>query len=90
VRAQRWILIVAIVLGVGYMWLRGGFVGLGVPGREPSPAPAASAGSRAPGGAPAPPASTEAVPAPAAAAPTAAAPAAPAQQGRAVATFAGG
>jgi peptide-methionine (S)-S-oxide reductase len=27
-RAQRWILIAAIVLAVGYVWLRGGFVGV--------------------------------------------------------------
>jgi peptide-methionine (S)-S-oxide reductase len=29
VRAQRWILIVAVALGIGYFWLRGGFVGIG-------------------------------------------------------------
>ena len=27
-RAHRWILVVAVVLAVGYVWLRGGFVGV--------------------------------------------------------------
>jgi peptide-methionine (S)-S-oxide reductase len=39
-RAQRWIVIVALVLGVGYLWLRGGFIGVGA--SRPAPQPAAS------------------------------------------------
>ena len=44
-RAQRFILITAVVLGVGYGWLRGGFVGLYAGQAAPS-APAAQAGQQ--------------------------------------------
>ena len=43
-RAQRFILIAAVVLGVGYGWLRGGFVGLYAGGQAPAASPAAQAG----------------------------------------------
>src|SRR5205085_3266238 len=44
-RSHRLILIVAIVLGIGYFWLRGGFVGLGA---AAAPAAAAQAQNAAP------------------------------------------
>jgi peptide-methionine (S)-S-oxide reductase len=43
-RAQRVILIVAVVLAVGYAWLRGGFVGLASTDDAPKPAPASTEG----------------------------------------------
>ena len=42
-RRQRLILVTAIVLGLGYAWLRGGFVGATAPGAVPSQ-PASSSG----------------------------------------------
>src|SRR5687768_5362771 len=43
-RAQRLILIAAVVLGVGYGWLRGGFVGLYADAQVSAPAPAPQSG----------------------------------------------
>jgi peptide-methionine (S)-S-oxide reductase len=43
-RAQRLILIAAIVLGVGYAWLRGGFPELQADSQVPAPVPTAQAG----------------------------------------------
>ena len=85
-RAQRWILIVAVILGIGYFWLRGGFVGLGAPA---APTEAAIAPAS---GAPIAPTSAERI-APtseAPIAPTSSAAGAPDQKGTAVATFAAG
>ena len=80
-RAQRWILLVAVVLGIGYMWLRGGFVGLG--GGDSSPAPQETVASAAP--------ATPAEPATPGVAPASNTGASPApQEGLALATFAGG
>jgi peptide-methionine (S)-S-oxide reductase len=44
-KAQRWILIAAVLLAVGVVWLRGGFVGIGA---ARSSAPPASAAALAP------------------------------------------
>lgn len=41
---QRWILVTAVVLGVGYYWLSGGFVGLGS-ASTPQPSSVAAAGA---------------------------------------------
>ena len=47
-RAQRIILIVAVVLGLGYYWLSGGFVGLGSSSTRPAPMAAVTADATAP------------------------------------------
>jgi peptide-methionine (S)-S-oxide reductase len=46
-RPQRWILVVAVVLAVGFVWLRGGFVGLGSSAPPPPPAAASEPGGGA-------------------------------------------
>ena len=76
-RAQRWILIAAVILGIGYMWLRGGFIR-----EDPAPPPQA-AGTPA-----APPAAAASDPGVAPAINTSAATAP--KQALATATFAGG
>ena len=53
-RAQRWILIVAVVLGVGYFWLKGGFVGMAAPQSKPASASQTKAPAPAPATARAP------------------------------------
>ena len=81
--AQRWILVAAVALGLGYTWLSGAFVGIGS-----SPEPTSVAAST-PAVTPAGPVTTQ----PVAAEPTEPAPVAPAappEPRRAVATFAAG
>jgi peptide-methionine (S)-S-oxide reductase len=42
-KTQSWILVAALVIAVGYLWLRGGFVGGSAERGEPVPAPTAAA-----------------------------------------------
>ena len=84
-RAQRWILIAAIVLGLGYMWLRGGFI------RESSsPAEETASAAPAPAAAASSTSASSASPAPGVAPAANTAAAAAPSEGPATATFAGG
>jgi peptide-methionine (S)-S-oxide reductase len=47
-RSHRLILIVAVILGIGYFWLRGGFVGLGASAQAPAAAASRSQGEPSP------------------------------------------
>src|SRR6185436_10887393 len=47
-RSHRLILIVAVILGIGYFWLRGGFIGLGASAQAPAAAASRSQGEPSP------------------------------------------
>jgi len=51
-KTQRWILVAALIIAVGYVWLRGGFVGGSTERAEPIPPPPAPASDVRPASAP--------------------------------------